>query len=132
VLAELIAENGIGALRVRFKNETSTTQWLAKPRALVEAKPDSGFLLTDPRAPYRGRILKRLPYDEQELIEVPGGQEVVSDAFDLRDYYAVREGTSVTVQYAASHPLAGVNQVSGPLTRIESHPVELHVPVRTE
>lgn len=125
MLAKVLFTGVTGVLRVRFTNDADLPQWLAKPRALLGHQPDGGFLLVKPGAAYKGRVLKRLPYVEDELQRLDPGESVESESFDVKDWYAVDQ-TIMLVRYCAAHPLAGMSQVQGPLTKVESETVSIN------
>jgi hypothetical protein len=125
MLAKVLFTGVSGVLQVRFTNETEAPQWLSKARALLGEEPDGGFLEVKPKVNYAGRVLHRLPYAQDELLELAPGQSVTSDPFDVLHWYAV-EPCVMLVRYAAAHPLAGLAQVQGPLTRIESDTVSIN------
>jgi hypothetical protein len=109
-----------GHIRLVFTNESGAVQWLARPRAVVGEKPESGFLEFDQPARYVGLRAKRGPYIEEELVAVPPGDAVQSDLIHLTDYYRLPEASEVRVRYASSHPLPGLSAAAGPFDRLES------------
>lgn len=123
--AEIIRDGEHGWMHVRFTNDTNQPQFLAKPRALLGEEPDGGFLQIQPSGNYRGRIVKRLPYVAEELLKVEPGESVNSDKFHVEAWYRFPTTKELLVRYHASHPLDGMSQVNGPLTLVESEPVEV-------
>lgn len=123
MLAEIILDGDHGWMHIRFTNDTKQPQFLAKARALIGQEPDGVFLAIQPTAIYRGRMLKRLPYAAAELFELDPGESINSDKFHLQQWYRIPSSKNLRVSYHASHPLAGMPQVNGPLSSVESQPV---------
>jgi hypothetical protein len=112
-------------VRFRFIGDTSTPQWLARPRSFVGRRPDGDYLEFDPPVDYLGIEVKRRPYREHEMLPVEPGATVESDDVDLSELYELPEGTDVRVRYVGYHPLAGPEAGGGPFEPVFSEWVTL-------
>ena len=112
---------------IRCTSNKDRVEWVAKPRIFLHGGPDGNYLEFEPSVRYRGIIVKRRPYREEELIAVGIGESLESPPVDLADYYRLPQAGSVRVRYVGRHPLAGLEQAGGPFSPVESDWTDLSV-----
>ena len=125
--AELRAVPGGPAQVVVLFVSESGGEWLATPRAFVDSYSDGDYFEFDPVAPYLDIVVKRGPYDPDELFEVSADEPVESRSVELRTLYELPDSGTVRVRYSAGHPLGGPAEGGGPFLEVTSEWLTVHL-----
>lgn len=94
-----------------FINVSDKPITLARPR--VEAPFDGNFFTFEPEAPYLGKTVKRVPYEEKDYITLQPNEKYDANAFNLNELYGLdKSGYEYFIRYEATHPLTGTTRMT--------------------
>lgn len=109
-------------ITVRFSNRSDRPIRLIAELSSEETVGARDLFEFEPPAAYIGMLVKRTPYEDDDLIILEPGTQVESPEIDLADSYDLSDRAPFAVRYAHKHPLLGVD---GPLFEVASEFVKL-------